>query len=90
MVQWLTSRLGGAVVEALNGMDPDLVETAGDSPTFQQAPAPDAKQKTSKTLSCPLILFRIMRQVYALIHKDFSVYSYSYNRDGQTSFTHCS
>lgn len=42
----LTSRLQGATLEALNGMDPDLVKAPRDSPTFQQAPAPDAEINT--------------------------------------------
>lgn len=33
-------------MEALNWMDPDLVETPRDSPALQQAPAPDAKKNT--------------------------------------------
>lgn len=41
--KWLTGRLQRATVEALNGMDPNLIETPRDSSTLQQAPAPDAE-----------------------------------------------
>lgn len=41
LFKWLTSRLQGATVEALNRMDPDFIETPRNSPTLQQAPAPD-------------------------------------------------
>lgn len=44
--QSLTSRLRRAVVEALDWMDPDLVQTPRDSPAFQQATAPDFKHVT--------------------------------------------
>lgn len=42
-LKWLTSRLQGATVEALDRMDPDLIEAPRDSPTLQQAPAPGAQ-----------------------------------------------
>lgn len=42
-LKWLTSRLQGAAVEALDRMDPDLIEAPRDSPTLQQAPAPGAQ-----------------------------------------------
>lgn len=46
LFKWLTSRLQGATVEALNRMDPDFIETPRDSPTLQQAPAPDEEINT--------------------------------------------
>lgn len=90
-VQCLTSRLWRAVLEALNRMDPDLIETPWDSPTFQQAPAPDAKQSRSKSLSSLPISFRIIRHGDALIQDDSERQCISPLRPHQNIFLqHCS
>ena len=63
--QCLTSRLWGAVVEALNWMDADLVQTSWDSPALQQTPAPDAKHYTFTFLFINVFTFIIRRHVDA-------------------------
>lgn len=47
-------------MEALNWMDPDLVETPRDSPALQQAPAPDAKKYIHLHLYSFLIYFTLL------------------------------
>jgi len=52
-VNSLTSRPRGAVVEALNWMDPDLVETPWDSPALQKTPAPKIQANRSPVTMLP-------------------------------------
>lgn len=59
VAQCLTCRLRGAIVQALNGMDPDLIKTPGDSSALQQTSAPDAISESKLSTKTAFLLFNI-------------------------------